>query len=93
MHEIVWEFLPAPGCETEFVAVYGAAGAWAQLFRLGEGFLGTTLQPASDRPGWYRTTDRWRSEADHAAFLERFADAYRELDAACERLTAEERRA
>lgn len=44
------------------------------------------------RAGWYRTVDRWRSAADHAAFLAAFGKEYRELDWRCERLILEERR-
>ncbi|MEO8448324.1 MAG: hypothetical protein ABI647_00955 [Gemmatimonadota bacterium] len=91
MHEIFWEFLPKRGRTAEFVAAYGAEGPWAALFRRGSGYLGTELQPVVERPGWYRTVDRWTSEQDYLMFRERFAAEYVELDRACEPLTAEER--
>jgi len=90
MHRIVWEFLPRPEQREEFVALYGPDGAWAELFRRAPGYLGTTLDALSDRSGWFRTTDRWRSAADHAALLANFGAEHRALDARCERLTMEE---
>jgi hypothetical protein len=91
VHEIVWEFLPAPGREREFVAAYGEGGAWVALFRRGAGYLGTELRPVADRPGWYRTIDRWASAEAYAAFRDAFAAEYAAIDRACEALTAEER--
>ena len=91
MYEILWEFLPKRGRTAEFVAAYGAEGGWAALFRRGSGYLGTELEPVVERPGWYRTVDRWASEQDYSRFRERFAAEYLALDRDCERLTAEER--
>ena len=92
MHRIDWEFRPAPQHLEEFLSAYGTEGAWVQLFRLASGYLGTELGQIAGRAGWYRTTDRWRSAADHAAFLAAHGEEYRELDRRCERLTLEERR-
>ena len=92
MHRIDWEFRPAPQHLDEFLSVYGPAGAWVALFRRASGYLDTELGRVAGRPGWYRTTDRWRSPEDHEAFLAAFGEAYRELDRRCEWLTLEERR-
>jgi extradiol dioxygenase family protein len=92
MHRIEWEFRPAPQHLDEFLATYGPEGAWVVLFSRAEGFVGTELTPITDRPGWYRTIDRWRLPEDHAAFLAAFGEEYRELDRQSERLTLEERR-
>jgi hypothetical protein len=91
MFSIEWEFLPAPGHAEDFIAAYGANGPWVRLFRRGQGYLGTDLQPVAARPGWYRTIDRWASAEAYAAFRSAYADEYRAIDVACERLTAEER--
>jgi hypothetical protein len=87
MYVIEWDFLPANGREAEFVAAYGPDGAWVELFRQGPGYLGTELRALADRPGWYRTMDRWKSREDYMAFRDKFAACYAEIDAACELLT------
>jgi hypothetical protein len=88
MHVIEWDFLPASGREAEFVAAYGSDGVWIELFRRGRGFLGTELHPLPERPGWFRTVDRWQCEDDYLSFRRVFAAEYAEIDSACEMLTA-----
>ena len=90
MYRIAWDFLPAAGRVPEFLAAYGADGDWVQLFRRGDGYLGTELIPLADRPGWYRTVDRWESAEAYATFRQARAAEYAALDAACEALTAQE---
>jgi hypothetical protein len=91
MFLVEWEFLPAAGRTDEFVAAYGADGPWVALFRRADGYLGTDLVALSERPGWFRTVDRWTSPQAYAAFRSAYAAEYRAVDLACERLTAEER--
>ena len=88
MHVIEWHFLPAAGREREFVEAYGADGAWLRLFQQGQGYLGTELSALPTKPGWYRTIDRWNSEADYLAFRRDYAVEYASIDSACEELTA-----
>ena len=88
-YRVVWRYTVQPEYEAEFLATYASDGAWAELFRLGEGYLGTELRALPD--GSYRTTDRWRSEADYKHFRARYAPAYELLDAACEVMTLDER--
>jgi len=78
-HRIVWDFRPAPGREAEFLAAYGEDGAWVRLFRRGEGYLGTSLQPLAGAPGTWRTA--------YQAFRQQHASEYAALDAECEALT------
>ena len=92
MYRIEWEFRPAPRHLDEFLSAYGPRGAWVELFKRADGYLGTELAPVAGHPGWYRTTDFWRSATDHASFLAAFSEEYRELDRRCERLTLEQRR-
>ena len=88
MHVLLWRFRPRPGSEEEFVAAYGDDGAWARLFGMADGFLGTELMRGSD--GVYLTVDRWSSEEAWKAFRESHAARYAELDAASAPLTIEE---
>jgi hypothetical protein len=46
------------------------------------------LRALAERPGWYRTTDRWASQAHYLDFRRKFANEYAEIDAICEALTA-----
>jgi heme-degrading monooxygenase HmoA len=88
MHVILWRFRAVAGREAEFEAAYGDEGTWVRFFRSGRGFLGSELMRGTD--GIYLTIDRWVSEDAFREFREAHADAYAELDARCERLTADE---
>ena len=90
MYVIEWDFLPAPGREAEFVETYGPNGIWVDLFRKGQGYMGTDLFSLAERPGWYRTVDRWASESDYVQFRSEFATEYAQIDSASEQLTAKE---
>lgn len=91
MHEIVWEFQPAPQREPDFESVYGPAGLWAALFCRDPGFLGTELIAPREPGGWYRTIDRWESPAAYERFRQAWGSEYDALDRACESLTSAER--
>ena len=80
----------APERRAEFEAVYGPDGEWAQLFRTGDGYLGTTLERSGD--GSYFVVDRWRSQADYERFLAGNAARYEAMSQANARLYVGERR-
>lgn len=86
-----WAFQVPPDQEAAFRAAYGPSGAWASLFRRGEGYLGTTLLQDMEQPGRYLTLDHWISAEAHDAFLARHRADYDALDHRCERLTDAER--
>ena len=88
MHVILWKFRARPGREADFEQAYGDSGAWSQLFRKSEGYLGTELMRGTD--GTYLTIDRWVTEDAYRAFTQGEATRYAELDAHCEALTIEE---
>jgi heme-degrading monooxygenase HmoA len=90
MYAIAWDFLPASGRADDFLRAYAADGTWVALFRRGSGYLGTELLALADRPGWYRTVDRWESEEAYAAFRAAYAVEYAALDLECEALTVQE---
>ena len=89
-HAARFAYEVAPTGRAEFEAVYGADGAWAQLFRTGAGYLGTTLERTGETS--YLVVDSWRSRADYERFLADNADRYEELSRANERLYVSERR-
>jgi heme-degrading monooxygenase HmoA len=80
----------APERRAEFEAAYGPDGQWAELFRAGDGYLGTTLERIGGAE--YLVVDRWRSRADYERFLERHAARYEAMSRAHERLYVSERR-
>ena len=86
----VWRFVVKPEHTEAFVRFNGPDGDWGRLFARAEGYLGTTLEADPTAPRVFRTRDRWRSQADFAAFLERFAADYRTLDEASSGWTLEE---
>lgn len=91
MHEIVWEFRPAPHRERDFESAYGPAGPWVALFRRDPGYLGTELIEPAEPGGWYRTIDRWESPAAYERFRQNWQVDYDAIDQACASLTAAER--
>jgi heme-degrading monooxygenase HmoA len=90
MYIIIWEFQTKVGREAEFEQLYGPEGEWVQLFRQGEGYLGSELLRDTAQPRRYLILDRWDSAAAYETFRSRWVDAYKALDAQGERLTARE---
>jgi heme-degrading monooxygenase HmoA len=90
VYVVLWQFRPLVGQESEFKRAYGPSGEWAQLFRQGDGYLGTELLRRSDDPREYLTLDRWASRAAYEAFRARWSNEYRRLDYRLEELTEEE---
>jgi heme-degrading monooxygenase HmoA len=90
MYLILWRFRPLVSRQGEFERAYGPSGQWAQLFRRGDGYLGTELLRRSDDPGEYLAIDRWVSRAAYEAFRTRWSSEYRRLDRRLEELTEEE---
>jgi hypothetical protein len=92
MFVVLWEYEVKPGCEKRFERVYGPGGHWDSLFRQDARHTGTHLFRDVTRPGVYLTADYWHSRSAYETFLAARGDEYKSLDAACEELTASERR-
>jgi heme-degrading monooxygenase HmoA len=91
MHVRVWEYEVTAEHVDAFTAAYGATGDWARLFQRGRGYLGTELYRHTDDETRFITVDRWADDVSWRAFLEQWAEAYQELDAAMGSLTRSER--
>jgi quinol monooxygenase YgiN len=89
-HIAIWEFLVEPSCESRFEQIYGPDGDWVQLFRRGDGHLGTELYRDANTPRRYITIDRWVSPQAFETFRQKFATEYKALDESCESLTEKE---
>src|SRR3954452_20965139 len=87
----VWEYDVRAGDTAEFQRIYGADGAWADLFSASDGFEDTELFVSVSNPGRYLTVDRFRDEGSWRRFQVEHRAAYLALDAASESLTEGER--
>lgn len=88
MYARVWDYDVESAQVEAFVAAYGAAGAWTQLFERTTGYAGTQLFRDVDQPNRFLTVDRWTDAACWQAFLDGWGDQYRELDRQLSRLAA-----
>jgi heme-degrading monooxygenase HmoA len=73
-----------------FERAYGPDGTWAELFRRGEGYLGTELLAGGD--GRYLLIDRWGSREAYESFLAAHRDEYERRSAEAEALYEREER-
>ncbi len=87
----VWEYDVREAAAADFERIYGANGAWAQLFSSSEGFEGTELFASVSNTGRYLTVDRFRDETSWRRFQDEHREAYLALDAESEGLTVAER--
>lgn len=90
MYLILWEYHIKAEKLSDFEETYSPAGAWAELFQKGAGYLGTELLHDETNPCRYLTIDRWESKTAYETFLSTQEQTYREMDAKCERLTERE---
>ncbi len=89
---VVWQYRVRRGSERRFERIYGTRGAWAQFFRKGRGYLGTSLYREVGATRRYVTVDIWTSRAAFTAFQRRNRGEYQRIDAMCEALTEKEER-
>ncbi len=86
----VWEYVVKEEAQADFERIYGPQGDWVQLFRKGEGYLGTKLHQDVANGRRYLTTDYWVSPVARDAFRQQFAQEFKELDQLCDALTEKE---
>ena len=87
----VWEFFVVAQRAEEFERVYGPSGEWAELFRRGAGYGGSTLQHDRAVPQRYITIDTWESAGAWDRFQAEHASEYEALDDRCRGLVLAER--
>lgn len=90
MYVYLWEFRVRKERLSEFEDVYGPDGAWVELFRRAEGYLGSELLRDASDEARYVTIDRWISREALDSFHARFREEYEALDRRCEKLTSAE---
>jgi heme-degrading monooxygenase HmoA len=90
MHIILWKFTVREDRVEEFIRACGSDGDWAQLFRRGEGYLGTRLLRSADDPNIFVTVDRWNNAECFEAFKKQYGMEYNELDSRFEANTLSE---
>lgn len=91
MYVIIWEYRVKEENRSEFEKAYGPNGAWAELFKNAEGYLGTELLQSANTPEIYSTIDKWDSKESYGNFLGRLKIEYEKLDEQCDVLTEQER--
>lgn len=90
MYIVIWEYQVKIEHVKKFEEIYATNGAWAELFRKSEGYLGTQLIRDTNHAYRYLTIDRWVSPQDYESFLSQWKTEYSNLDAECEGLTEQE---
>ena len=90
MYVIIWEYQVRSKNISEFEKIYSPTGAWAELFKKGEGYKGTELFLDETNPQRYITIDRWTSAQNYQNFHEQWKEEYEALDALCAGLTENE---
>lgn len=90
MYVIIWKYQVKTDRTADFEQIYHSNGAWVELFRKEEGYLGTELLHDSNQLYRYITIDRWTSSHDYESFRSRWKSEYARLDAQCEGLTEQE---
>ena len=91
MFTTIWEFEVPSDRREKFLAVYGADGEWARLFRTAPGFHETVLLQDVGRPERLVTFDRWDSRTAWESFAAAQAAAYAALDLETSGLATAER--
>ena len=86
----VWRYDVRVGSTADFERIYGRDGAWARLFSRAEGYIGTELYRAVDRPDRYLTVDAFTADASWQRFLLEHRVAYDDLDRQSSELTVAE---
>jgi heme-degrading monooxygenase HmoA len=76
----VWRYDVRAGSAGDFERIYGRDGAWARLFSLADGYVGTELYRAMETPRRYLTVDTFADDASWHRFLLEHRVAYDELD-------------
>jgi len=90
MYIIIWEYRVKVESIVEFEQIYQPGGKWTELFKKGNGYLGTELLRDSDDGQRYVTIDRWVSFEDYELFLSQWKKEYEVLDLQGEGLTERE---
>jgi len=90
MYVIIWEYKVKVDHIAEFEQIYYSNGAWAELFRKGNGFISTELLRDETNPKRFITVDRWDSAESYEELHSQFKKEYETLDAQCEGLTEHE---
>jgi len=90
MYVIIWEYQVKKDRTADFEQIYHSNGAWAELFRAGNGFISTELIRDEIHHQRYVTIDRWDSAKDYEAFCEQYKEEYETLDSQCLVLTKHE---
>lgn len=91
VYVIVWEYRVKEGSEQAFESAYGPRGAWVQMMRQAEGYLGSDLIRGDTDSSRYLTVDRWVSPRAYERWRAAKGDEYTALDSDLQSLIEHER--
>lgn len=78
--QTIWEYHVREEHLMQFKEVYGAEGAWVQLFSELPGYLKTELIQDCDHQNRFITIDYWESRDDFINMRDKLGREYRDLD-------------
>ena len=86
----IWKYVVDPQFLKAFEKSYGPSGAWVQLFKTGDGYLGTELMRLSGHPNVYLTIDKWESKDQYLNFYKLHQKQIDEIDQQGDTMTLSE---
>jgi heme-degrading monooxygenase HmoA len=90
MFTVIWKYEIREDTKAHFLELYGPSGKWAQLFKTGQGYLGTQLIRDVSASNMYVTIDRWTSRDRYEKFLMDNKEELERIDSEGEKLTINE---
>jgi len=86
----IWKYVVNPQFLKAFEKLYGPTGAWVQLFKTGDGYLGTELMWVTGQTNVYMTIDKWESMGQYHNFYNLHKKLIDEIDQQGDALTLSE---
>lgn len=86
MYSIIWRYKIKKGSDKEFEFEYGKEGAWSNLFKNSNNYLGSFLHKSLDMNQMYLLIDTWTSEQSYKDFINLNGSVYNSLSSRFEKL-------
>jgi len=86
----IWKYVVDPQFLKAFEKLYGPLGGWVQLFKTGDGYLGTELMQLHGQPNVYLTIDKWESKDQYLNFYKLHQKLIDEIDQQGDTMTLSE---
>lgn len=90
MHVVIWEFKVKTECTSDFIALCGGSGEWANWFQQSPDYIETDLLKLNETEGVFVTIDKWKSKSAYDQFYNSDPVTFNRLDQKGETYTLEE---